>query len=88
MAYTPAELGQMIEARATHPDPSMAAVEAVLLRSAFERLDDFLHHIELHAAHAGARAVVRLTDDIRHQARIQVSAVDMALDELDGQADS
>jgi hypothetical protein len=82
MAYEPAELAAMITQRAEHTDPSIAAVEAVLLRSALERLDDFLLWLDEHTAreHPTDAAVTGRTLGAVHQrlAR-EIGFVDAAL---------
>jgi hypothetical protein len=82
MAYEPAQLAAMIESRIGNDDPTLAAVEAVLLRSAFERLDDWLVWLDAHTAleHPhDAAAVGRTLGAVRHKIGVALRVVDYAL---------
>jgi hypothetical protein len=65
-------------------EPNLVAVEAVLLRSAFERLDDWLQWLDQHTAttHTGdpsSTAVLQMLDGIRLKIRRELTTVDEAL---------
>lgn len=65
-------------------EPGLVAAEAVLLRSAFERLDDWLawldqHTATTHAGDASATAVLQMLDGVRLKIRRELTTVDEAL---------
>lgn len=65
-------------------DDTLVAVEAVLLRSAFERLDDWLAWLDQHTAstHAGdpsSTAVLQMLDAVRLKIGRELRVVDEAL---------
>jgi len=84
----PATLAEMIAARADAEDPSVVVVEAVLLRAAFERLDDFLTWLDEHTAstHGGdpsCLAVLQMIGGVRHKLAREVRYVDAALERIE-----
>ena len=84
--YTPDELAAMITDRAQHDDPTLAAVEAVLLRSAFERLDDFLMWLDqhTHATHpSDAPSVGRTLGAVHSRLARELTWVDQALTRIE-----
>ena len=86
MAYTPEQLAAMIAERARADDPTLAAVEAVLLRSALERLDDFLLWLDEHTARehpqdAGPTSATIST--ARRRIAAEVLHVDSALTQIE-----
>jgi hypothetical protein len=86
MAYTPDQLARMIADRAAADDPSLAAVEAVLLRSAFERLDDFLLWLDEHTAREhpdAAASTSAVVSTARHRIAAEVLQVDTALTRIE-----
>jgi len=65
-------------------DPAATVVEAVLLRAAFERLDDWLLWLDGHVAtdHAddgSATAVLQMLGGVRHKVARELKLVDEAL---------
>lgn len=65
-------------------EPGLVAAEAVLLRSAFERLDDWLawldqHTATTHGTDPSSTAVLQMIDGIRLKIRRELHTVDEAL---------
>jgi len=86
--HTPDERLAMLAERLAEPDPTRAAVEAVLLRSAFERLDDFLVWLDGHVAtdhgdDGSATAVLQMLGGVRHRMTRELRLVDTALDRVE-----
>lgn len=81
--HTTDELLAMLSQR-RDADPQLVAIEAVLLRSALDRLDDWLlwldqHTASTHTADASATAVLQMIGGIRHKVRREVHTVDEAI---------
>jgi hypothetical protein len=82
MAYEPAQLAAMIEQRQANDDPTLAVVEAVLLRAALERLDDFLLWLDEHTAREhpdDAPATGRTLGAVHLRLAREIRVVDAAL---------
>jgi len=84
----PDVLAAMISRRMAADDPSLVIVEAVLLRSAFERVDDFLawldqHTATTHGTDPSATAVCQMIGGIRHKIARELTHVDLALDRIE-----
>lgn len=65
-------------------DPATAVVEAVMLRTAFERIDDWLIWLDSHvvADHAGdgsTTAVLQMLGGVRHKIARELRLVDESL---------
>lgn len=65
-------------------DATLVAVEAVLLRAAFERLDDWLcwldqHTATTHTADPSSTAVLQMLGGVRHKIGRELNIVDEAL---------
>ena len=86
MAYEPAQLAHMIASRAAADDPTLAAVEAVLLRSALERLDDFLLWLDEHTTREhpdDAAATGRTLGAVHARLAREIATVDAALERIE-----
>lgn len=69
-------------------DPATSVVEAVLLRSAFERLDDWLLWLDGHVAtdhgqDGSATAVLQILGGIRHKITRELKLVDDCLSRIE-----
>jgi hypothetical protein len=87
MAIPNDELADMLLQRAD-ADPGLVAVEAVLLRSALDRIDDWLCWLDEHTAttHTGdpsSTAVLQIIGAIRLKLRREIGTVDEALGRLE-----
>jgi hypothetical protein len=85
--HTHAERVQMLLDRLQLDDPTMSAVEVVLLRSAFERLDDFLIWLDSHVAtdhgdDASTSAVLQMIGGVRNKLARELRVVDEALSKI------
>jgi hypothetical protein len=78
----------MLLNRLTIDDPVLNALEAVMLRSAFERLDDWLIWLDDHVAtdHGhddAADAVLQMLSGVRHRLAREIRLVDYVLTHID-----
>jgi hypothetical protein len=85
--HTPATTIEILTSRLERTDPSLNAVEIVLLRAAFERYDDFLAWLDQHVAEShgndpAALTVVEMLGACRERVRRELRLVDAALAEL------
>jgi hypothetical protein len=83
--FKPTELTEMLTTRAA--DPHRAVIEATLLRTAFDRLDDHLlwleeHTLEEHPGETGT-AVAELCAQTRRMIADRLRYVDRALSNVD-----
>lgn len=74
----------MLNTRLDADDPALLACEVVLLRDAFERLDDWLLWLDKHSAttHGGdpsTAVVLQTIGGMRHAIKRHLLAVDLAL---------
>lgn len=86
--HTPEERVQMVLDRLANPDQTLAAVEAVLLRNAIERVDDFLvwldgHVVADHQGDASTTAVLQMIGGVRHKIARELRTVDTALERIE-----
>ena len=84
----PAQMIDMLTERLGREDQSLSVVEAVLLRSAFERLDDFLTWLDQHVAtdhtvDPAATAVLQMIGGVQNKLHRELRLVDEALSRIE-----
>jgi hypothetical protein len=85
--HTASERVQMLIDRLNSDDPTLSIVEAVLLRSAFERLDDWLlwldgHVATDHGADDSAVVVLQMLASVRLKIASELRLVDHVLENI------
>lgn len=88
MHTTDDRVAMMLERLArAQDDPAATVVEAVLLRTAFERLDDWLlwldaHVVADHNGDASTTAVLQMLGGVRHKLARELRLVDACLERI------